>query len=155
MKLTNSRTTQLDYGQIMMQYHANHVQNETGPIKNLQVWLLSTAQIMAQLKTEGMIIGNTFFMYKRGSDEDSDKAMIWAINADTIQNMVENVSEFFTRINNTGVTDLIGMYEHDPMTTRVVKQAFNKIKLPSDTIAVKKIDNITYVHVTLSGGEDV
>jgi hypothetical protein len=155
MKLVNSRTTQLDYGQIMMQYHQNHEANKPGPLKNLQTWLLTTAQLMAQLKAEGMIIGNTFFMYKRGSDEDSNKTMFWAMNADTLQNMVENLAEFFTRIVSTGVTDFVAMYEHDPMTNRISRQAFNKIKLPSDEIKFKKIEHLTCLHATLSGGEDV
>lgn len=154
MKLTNSRTTQLDYGQILTQYHQNYVQNKPGPLKDFRVWAIATAHIMEKINSEGMIIGNTFFMYKRGNDEDNNKVVVWAMNVDTLQNMVNNLAEFGTRILSTGVTTIVSMYENDPMVTRIVRQAFNKIKFTSDEIKFKKVGNITFAQATLLGEEN-
>jgi len=155
MKLVNSRTTQLNYGQILTQYHQNYVQNKPGPTKDLQVWLITTAHIMQTMNSEGMIIGNTFFMYKRGNDEDSDKVIVWAMNVDTLQNMVDNLAEFGTRILSEGVTTIVSIYETDPMITRIVRQAFNKIKFTSDEIKFKKVGGMTYAQASLLGEENV
>ena len=78
MKLVDSRKEQLDYGQILHTYHSNDPGD--GPTKDFKIWMMATAAAIAKMNAEGAIIGNTFFLYKRGSGENSNKAMVWALN---------------------------------------------------------------------------
>jgi hypothetical protein len=153
MKLVDSRSKQLDYGQILHAYHSNEKHTDKR-LEDFKVWMITMAATIAKLGGEGEIIGNTFFFYKRGPEGKEHQAMVWAMNADTLQNMVDNVAEEITRLTNKGVTEILAVY-NNPAVTRVMRQAFNKIKSPEDSLDFKKIDKGVVMHMDLSGGGNV
>ena len=154
MKLVDSRKQQLDYAQILHVYHAGEKHSDKR-LDDFTVWMAALAAGIGKMNAEGMIIGNTFFLYKRGSGENSNKAMVWAMNADTLQNMVDNVTEFLTRATKEGITGIVSIY-HSPAITRVVRQAFQRIKPDGDDIkVVKTAQGRIVLQMQLDGGNDV
>lgn len=153
MKLVDSRSKQLDYGQILHVYHSNEKQTDKR-LEDFKVWMITMAATFAKIKIEGEIIGNTFFMYRRGPEGKEHQAMVWAMNADTLQNMVDNIAEGLTRLTSMGVTNIIAIY-NSPAITRVMRQSFGKIKSPEDSLEFKKTDKGVVMHMDLSGGSDV
>lgn len=154
MKLVDSRTKQLDYAQILHAYHSNEDHGDR-PTKDFNVWMMANAAAIAKMNAEGAIIGNTFFLAKRGSGENSNKAMVWAMNADTLQNMVDNVAEGLTRLANDGVQEVVAIYK-SPAISRVLKQSFNKIKTEGDTLTFTKTKKgLTIMQMKLDGGDNV
>jgi hypothetical protein len=116
--------------------------------------MITMAATIAKLGGEGEIIGNTFFFYKRGPEGKEHQAMVWAMNADTLQNMVDNVAEEITRLTNKGVTEILAVYSN-PAVTRVMRQAFNKIKSPEDVLNFTKTGKGVVMHMDLSRGSNV
>lgn len=153
MKLVDSRTKQLDYGQILHAYHSNEKHTDKR-LEDFKVWMITMAATFAKIKVEGEIIGNTFFMYRRGPKGREHQAMVWAMNADTLQNMVDNVAEGLTRLTSMGVTEVMAVYR-SPAITRVMRQAFGKIKSEEDSLDFKKTDKGVVMHMDLSGGGNV
>lgn len=154
MKLVDSRKQQLDYAQILHAYHSNEKQIDK-QLQDFTVWMTALSASIAKMNADGAIIGNTFFLAKRGSGDNSHKAMVWAMNADTLQNMVDNVSEGLTRLANQGVQEVVAMYK-SPAISRVLKQAFNKIKSDDDTISfTKTAKGLVIMQMKLDGGENV
>ena len=153
MKLVDSRTKQLDYGQILHAYHSNEKHTDKR-LEDFKVWMITMAATFAKIKVEGEIIGNTFFMYRRGPKGREHQAMVWAMNADTLQNMVDNVAEGLTRLTSMGVTEVMAVYR-SPAITRVMRQAFGKIKSEEDSLNFKKTDKGVVMHMDLSGGSNV
>jgi len=153
MKLVDSRSKQLDYGQILHAYHSNEKHTDKR-LEDFKVWMITMAATFAKIKIEGEIIGNTFFMYRRGPEGREHQAMVWAMNADTLQNMVDNVAEGLTRLTSMGVTEVMAIY-NSPAITRVMRQAFRKIKSPEDSLDFKKTDKGVVMHMDLSGGGNV
>jgi hypothetical protein len=154
MKFVDSNKKQLDYGEIMHAYYQNTPPDDPR-IESFGVWLAVVAATFGKLNGEGSIIGNTFFYYKRGKDDNQNKAMIWAMNADTLQNMVENVAEGLTRLTNENINQIIVIYK-SPAITRVVRQAFNKIKSDGDELKVTKTaKGQSVLQMTLGGAENV
>jgi hypothetical protein len=153
MKLVDSRTKQLDYGQILHAYHSNEKHTDKR-LEDFKVWMITMAATIAKLGGEGEIIGNTFFFYKRGPEGKEHQAMVWAMNADTLQNMVDNVAEEITRLTNKGVTEILAVYSN-PAVTRVMRQAFNKIKSPEDVLNFTKTGKGVVMHMDLSRGSNV
>lgn len=153
MKLVDSRSKQLDYGQILHVYHSNEKHTDKR-LEDFKVWMITMAATFAKIKIEGEIIGNTFFMYRRGPEGKEHQAMVWAMNADTLQNMVDNVAEGLTRLTSMGVTEVMAIYS-SPAITRVMRQAFGKIESPEDSLDFKKIDKGVVMHMNLSGGGNV
>ena len=125
MELIDSRRTQLDYAKILHVYHSNEV-DKADKFGKFDTWMLATAAVINKLNPECAVIGNTFFMAKVGTGEDSHRAMVWAMNADTVHNMVDNITEGLTRLMNMGVTEIIAIYT-SPVVSRVLRQAFGKI----------------------------
>ena len=136
MKLVDSHKKQLDYGQILHVYHSNEKQRDKR-LEDFNVWMITMAAVFEKIKVEGEIIGNTFFMYRRGPQGKEHQAMVWAMNADTLQNMVDNVAEGLTRLTGMGVTEIIAIYR-SPAITRVMRQSFGKIKSPEDSLNFKE-----------------
>ena len=153
MKLVDSSKKQLDYAQILHAYHSNEKQTDKR-LEDFNVWMITMAAVFAKIKVEGEIIGNTFFMYRRGPQGREHQAMVWAMNADTLQNMVDNVAEGLTRLASMGVTDVIAIYR-SPAITRVMRQSFGKIKSPEDSLEFKKTSKGIVMHMDLSGGGNV
>lgn len=154
MKLVDSRTQQLDYGQILHVYHGNEKQ-EDKRLDDFKVWMLATGAAIAKMNADGFIIGNTFFLYRRGPKGKEHQAIFWAMNADTLQNMVDNVAECITQIVGMGITELISIYK-GPATTRVIRQAFRKISSPNDDLRFSKSENGSIVmRMDLSGDDNV
>jgi hypothetical protein len=154
MKLVDSRTQQLDYGQILHTYHANEKYDDPR-LKDFKTWMITNAAVMAKIKADGAVIGNTFFLYRRGPAGSEHQAMVWAMNADTLQNMVDNVAEGITRLVNMGVTEFIAVYK-SPAITRVMRQAFRKIGSDDDDMKFTKTnDGRVVMRMNLSGGSDV
>ena len=154
MKLVDSRKQQLDYAQILHAYHSGE-KREDKRLDDFTVWMTALAASIAKMNADGAIIGNTFFLSKRGSGDNSHKAMVWAMNADTLQNMVDNVAEGLTRLANEGVQEVVAMYK-SPAVSRALKQAFNKIKADADTISfTKTAKGMTIMQMKLDGGENV
>jgi hypothetical protein len=153
MKLVDSRSKQLDYGQILHAYHSNEKHTDKR-LEDFKVWMITMAATFAKIKVEGEIIGNTFFMYRRGPEGTEHQAMVWAMNADTLQNMVDNVAEGLTRLTSMGVTEVMAVYR-SPAITRVMRQAFGKIKSEEDSLDFKKTDKGVVMHMDLSGGGNV
>lgn len=153
MKLVDSRKQQLDYAQILHAYHGNSVKQEK--LKDFTVWMTVTAAAIAKMNAEGAIIGNTVFLYKRGTGKNENKAMVWAMNADTLQNMVDNVAEGLTRLAGMGVTTIVAIYQ-SPAITRVLRQSFAKIKSSDDVMNTTKTKaGQTVLVMQLDGGENV
>ena len=136
MKLVDSHKKQLDYGEIMHQYHSNEKQTDKR-LEDFKIWLITTAAAFAKINGEGSIIGNTFFYYRRGPEGHEHEAMVWAMNADTMQNMVENIAEGISRLVDEGVTEVIAIYK-SPMVSRIMRQAFSKIESPGDKLTITK-----------------
>lgn len=153
MKLVDSRQKQLDYAQILHAYHSNEKQTDKR-LEDFNVWMITMAATFEKIKVEGMIIGNTFAMYRRGPQGHEHQAMVWAMNADTLQNMVENVAEALTRLTSMGVTEFIAIYK-SPAITRIMRQAFGKIKSPEDSLEFKKSKNNVVMRMNLIGDSDV
>lgn len=154
MKLVDSHKKQLGYGEIMHQYHANEKHGDKR-LDDFKVWMLATAAAIGKIKGEGIIIGNTFFYYRRGPEGREHQAMVWAMNADTMQNMVENAAEFVSHLVNVGVTEVMAIYK-SPMVSRVMRQAFSKIESPGDKLTITKTANGSVVmHMQLAGDENV
>ena len=154
MQLIDSRKQQLEYGQIMYLYYKNFVANDP-KFKDPMVWFATIADIINKINPEIVIIGNTVFMAKQCSGEDGDKAMVWAMNADTLQNMVDNVAEGLTRLANMGVAHIVAVYEQ-AATSRPLRQAFNKIKSSEDKLVIKKLPNKQYfMYINLVGEDNV
>ena len=155
MKLVDSSKKQLDYGEIMHTYHSNEKHTDAR-LKDFKVWLIVTAAMLAKIKGEGEIIGNTFFYYRRGPEGKQHQAMVWAMNADTLQNMVDNVAEGFTRLTSMGVTDIFAVYR-SPAVSRAIRQAFAKIKSgDGDVLRIEKFPSGEIAaHVRLLGEHDV
>jgi hypothetical protein len=154
MKLVDSKQKQLDYGEIMHIYHSNEKQDDKR-LEDFKVWMAAMAATIATIKAEGEIIGNTFFLYRRGPAGKEHTAMVWAMNADSLQNMVDNVAEGLTRLVSMGVTDVLASYTHVGIT-RVMRQAFKKISNEGDDLAFHKAnDGTIFMRMKLSGGEDV
>jgi len=154
MNLVDSRKKQLDYAQILHTYHSNEKRTDKR-LDDFKVWMLATAAAISKMNADGAIIGNTFFMAKRGAGSNSNKAMVWAMNADTLQNMVDNVAEGLTRLVNDGVQEVVAMYR-SPAISRVLKQAFNKIKAGDDTITfTKTAKGMIIMQMKLDGGDNV
>jgi hypothetical protein len=153
MKLVDSRIKQLDYGQILHAYHSNQ-KHKDKRLEDFKVWMITMAATFAKINIEGEIIGNTFFMYRRGPEGREHQAMVWAMNADTLQNMVDNVAEGLTRLTSMGVTEVMAIYS-SPAITRVMRQAFGKIKSPEDSLNFKKTGKGVVMHMNLSGGGNV
>lgn len=137
MQLIDSRKQQLDYGQIMYLYYKNFVAKDAR-FKDPAVWFAGMADVITKTNPDAAIIGNTFFMSKRCDGENSDKAMVWAMNVDTLQNMVDNVAEWITRLANMGVVHIVAIYDQ-AVVSRPIRQAFNKIKSPGDTLVIEKL----------------
>jgi len=153
MKLVDSRTTQLDYAQILHTYHSNE-KHEDKRLEDFNVWMITMAAVFDKIGIEGMLIGNTFFMYRRGPEGHEHQAMVWAMNADTLQNMVDNVAEGLTRVTDMGITEILAAYS-SPAITRVMRQAFGKIKSPEDSLEFTKTGKSVVMYMNLSGGSDV
>lgn len=154
MELVDSHKKQLDYGQILHLYHSNEKRKDKR-LDDFKVWMMATAAAIAKMKADGAIIGNTFFMYRRGPQGHEHQAMVWAMNADTLQNMVDNVAEGLTRLVSTGVTEVIAVYK-SPAVTRVMRQAFRKIADANDDLSFTKTSTgSTVMKMNLSGGADV
>lgn len=154
MELIDSRKQQLDYVQLMHQYYKN-VSAQDPRFKNIGVWFAAMGKMIGDLDPDADIIGNTFFMSKRCSGENSDKAMVWAMNVDTLQNMADNVAEGLTRLADMGVVHIVATYKHAAIS-RPLRQAFNKIKAPGDTIVIEKVsDGTRIMYMNLSGDSDV
>ena len=153
MKLVDSRSKQLDYGQILHVYHSNEKHTDKR-LEDFTVWMTTMAAVFAKIEIEGEIIGNTFFMYRRGPEGKEHQAMVWAMNADTLQNMVDNVAEGLTRMTSMGMTEILAIYG-SPAITRVMRQAFGKIKSPEDSLEFTKTAKGVVMHMNLSGGSDV
>ena len=154
MKLVNSNKEQLNYGEIMTLYHENFVANTDGPDKDLTTWLTRIAKMIITLRAEGEVLGNTFFLYKRGTGEDSDKAMGWVMSVDTVSNRIADCVEMLNRLVNMGVSNLIFAYK-DPALTHMLKKIFSKVRTAEDTLTIQKNDKQIIVHMHLSGGENV
>ena len=153
MKLVDSRSKQLDYGQILRAYHSNEKHTDKR-LEDFTVWMTTMAAVFAKVKIEGMIVGNTFVMYRRGPQGKEHQAMVWAMNADTLQNMVDNVAEAITRLADMGITELLAVYE-SPAITRIMRQAFSKIKSPEDSLEFTKTAKGVVMHMDLTGGSNV
>jgi hypothetical protein len=153
MKLVDSRQKQLDYGQILHTYHSNETHTDKR-LEDFKVWMTTMAAMFEKINIEGEIIGNTFFMYRRGPQGHEHQAVVWAMNADTLQNMVDNVTEGITRLTSMGVTEIIAMYRN-PVITRVMRQAYGKIKSPGDSLEFTKLKDGVGMRMDLSGGNDV
>lgn len=153
MKLVDSRQKQLDYAQILHAYHSNEKHTDKR-LEDFNVWMITMAAVFEKIKIEGMIIGNTFFMYRRGPEGHEHEAVVWAMNADTLQNMVENVAEFLTRLTGMGMTNFFATYD-GPATTRVMRQAFGKIKSTEDSLEFTKSKNSVFMRMNLVGDSDV
>jgi len=154
MKLVDSKNKQLDYGEILYIYHSNEKQNDDR-LADFKVWLATMAAVIANMKAEGAIIGNTFFLYRRGPKGKEHQAMVWAMNADTFQNMVDNVAEGLSRLSSMGVTEIIANYG-DVGVTRVMRQAFRKISGPEDDLSFTKAANgSTVMRMDLAGEVNV
>ena len=154
MKLVDSHKQQLDYAQILHTYHSGGKRRDER-LDDFTVWMAATAAAISKMNADGAVIGNTFFLSKRGSGDNSHKAMVWAMNADTLQNMVDNVAEGLTRLANDGVQDVVAMYK-SPAISRVLKQAFNKIKSDDDSISfTKTAKGLIVMQMKLEGGENV
>jgi hypothetical protein len=154
MKLVDSKIKQLDYSEILYIYHSNE-KHEDKRLEDFKVWLATNAAIIANIKADGAIIGNTFFMYRRGPAGKEHTAMVWAMNADTLQNMVDNVAEGLTRLVDMGVTDILASYNNSGVT-RVMRQAFRKISSEGDDLAFNKAsDGTIFMRMSLSGGDNV
>lgn len=154
MKLVDSKKRQLDYGEIMHVYHSNEKQSDER-LNDFKVWMGTMAAAIAKMKAEGAIIGNTFFLYKRGPEGKENQAMVWALNADTFQNMVENVAEGLTQLSNMGITDIVAAYKN-PGITRIMRQAFKKISGPEDDLDFfKGKDKSVLMRMQLSGESNV
>ena len=153
MKLVDSRSKQLDYGQILQAYHSNEKHTDKR-LEDFKVWMITMAATLAKVKIEGMIVGNTFVMYRRGPQGKEHQAMVWAMNADTMQNMVDNIAEAITRLTDMGITELLAVYE-SPAITRIMRQAFSKIKSPEDTLNFTKTGKGVVMHMDLTGGSNV
>jgi hypothetical protein len=154
MKLVDSRTQQLDYGQILHTYHSNEKQTDKR-LEDFKTWMVATAAVIAKIKADGAIIGNTFFLYRRGPAGSEHQAMVWAMNADTLQNMVDNVAEGITQLVGMGVTEFVAIYK-SPAITRVMRQAFRKIGSADDDLRFSRAKNGSIVmRMDLSGGSDV
>jgi hypothetical protein len=153
MKLVDSRQKQLDYAQILHAYHSNEKHTDKR-LEDFNVWMTTMAAVFAKIEIDGEIIGNTFFMYRRGPEGKEHQAMVWAMNADTLQNMVDNVAEGLTRLTSMDVTEILAIYS-SPAITRVMRQAFKKIKSPEDSLEFTKASTGVVMHMNLSGGSDV
>jgi hypothetical protein len=153
MKLVDSSKKQLDYGQILHAYHSNKKHTDKR-LEDFKVWMITMAATINKLNGEGEIIGNTFFFYKRGPQGKEHQAIVWAMNVDTLQNMVDNVAEGLTQLTDKGVTEIIAVY-NSPAMTRVMRQAFAKIKSPEDSLNFKKTDKGVVMRMDLSGGSYV
>lgn len=154
MKLVDSRTKQLDYGQILHAYHSNEKQNDPR-LDDFTVWMLAMAAAISKMNAEGEIIGNTFFMYRRGPKGHEHQAMVWAMNADTLQNMVDNVAEGITQLVGKGVTEVFAVYK-SPAVSRIMRQAFSKIESPGDKLTITKTDKGGVVmRMQLAGDDNV
>jgi hypothetical protein len=155
MKLVDSSKKQLDYGQILHAYHSNEKHTDKR-LEDFKVWMITMAATFAKIKGEGEIIGNTFFYYRRGPEGHQHQAMMWAFNADTLQNMSNNLTEFATQLSSMGVTDIFAVYKN-PAVSRAVRQAFAKIKSgDGDVLKIKKYPSGEIAaHVRLLGEHDV
>lgn len=153
MKLVDSHSKQLDYGQILHAYHSNEKHTDKR-LEDFTVWMTTMAAVFAKIKIEGMIVGNTFVMYRRGPQGKEHQAMVWAMNADTLQNMVDNVAEAITRLADMGITELLAVYE-SPAITRIMRQAFSKIKSSEDSLEFTKTGKGIVMHMDLTGGSNV
>jgi hypothetical protein len=154
MQFVDSNKKQLDYGRILHIAHQNESYNDER-LKEFEVWMLTVANAIGQAKLEGTIIGNTCFLYRRGPKGHEHQAIVWVLNADTLQNLTKNGVEFITRMMNSGVVEFVARYKN-PALTRMLKNIFKQIKHSGDDIQFEKSANggIT-AYMVLQGNDHV
>lgn len=143
MKFVDSRTKQLDYARILHAYHAN-IANKDERIKDFNVWMATLAAAIASQNMEGAIIGNTVFYYSHGKSNTPDKVMLWALNADTMQNAADNLVEMVNRLAQAGVQTIISIYD-SPAMSRIIRQAAQKNHTPGDELIINKLPSGKYI----------
>ena len=154
MNLIDSHKKQLGYGEIMHQYHTNEKHGDKR-LDDFKVWMLAMAAAIGKMHGEGSVIGNTFFLYRRGPEGREHQAIVWAMNADTMQNMVANVAEGISRLVDMGVTEVMAVYK-SPAVSRIMRQAFSKIESPGDKLTITKTDKGSVVmRMQLAGDDNV
>lgn len=151
MELVDSHKKQLDYGQILHLYHAN-LANKDDRIKDFKVWMATMAGTIAKQNMEGAIIGNTVFYYRRGTGEKSNMVMLWALNVDTMKNVVDNMAEMINRLADSGVDVVVSVY-NTPVVSRILQQAFRQYKSPGDDLTISKLPSGQYVAQFTMGGD--
>ena len=143
MKFVDSRTKQLDYAQILHAYHEN-IANKDERIKDFGVWMATLAAAIASQNMEGAIIGNTVFYYSHGKSNTPDKVMLWALNADTMQNAVDNLVEMVNRLAESGVHTVVSVYD-SPAMSRIIRQAAQKGHTQGDELVIRKLPSGMYI----------
>lgn len=154
MQFVDSNKKQLDYGQILHVAHQNETYKDDR-LKKFEVWMLAMANAIGQAKLEGVIIGNTCFLYRRGPKGHEHQVIVWVLNADTLQNLTKNGIEFITRMMNSGVVEFIARYKN-PALTRMLKALFKQIESPDDDLQFEKTpDGVMTAYMVLQGGDHV
>jgi hypothetical protein len=143
MKFVDSRTKQLNYAEILHAYHEN-IANKDERIKDFSVWMTTLAAAIASQNMTGAIIGNTVFYHSNGKSNSPDMVMLWALNADTMQNAVDNLAEMVNRLIESEVRVIVSIYD-SPAMSRIIRQAAQKINTPGDELVISKLPSGKYI----------
>lgn len=152
MEFIDSRKKQLDYAQILHAYHAN-IASKDEKLKDFNVWMLALAAAVGESNMQGAVVGNTVFYYRRGTGAKSNMVMLWALNADTMQNAVDSFAEMMNRLANDGVNTVVSVYD-SPAMSRIIRQSYRQHKSPGDELAITKTSSGKYVMQFTMGGDD-
>ena len=148
MKIIDSKTKKLSYGELMHTYYENN--KKSLGFKDFQTWALATAAAIQKVGMDCDMVGNTFFMAVRGPEGKENSVITWALNVDTVPNCVDNTTQWFKAMISEGV-NLIATTYTTPIGTRVMRLVAEKLGVGRDALIIKDSGRATVAILNLQG----
>lgn len=134
MKIIDSKTKELSYGELMHTYYENN--KKSLGFKDFQTWSLSIAASIQKVGMHCDMIGNTFFMAVRGPEGRENSAFIYMLSVDNVPNSVKNARNLVKSFVADGVS-VIAIQYNNSQPKRVMTLLGQELGVPDNKVRVE------------------